>query len=180
MKYNYQILIEYDGLKFVGWQFQKNGKSVQEIIEKKLRKIFKKRIRIIGAGRTDKGVHALGQSANFFTNEKIDNKKKFLSSINFFLQKHLVSIIDIKIKNLNFNSRYDAKERTYEYKIINRESNLVIDKNRAWLVKNELNLKMLKKGAKILEGEHDYSTYRASSCSAKSPIRRVSKQSIIV
>ena len=175
MKYNYQILIEYDGLKFVGWQFQKNGKSVQEIIEKKLRKIFKKRIRIIGAGRTDKGVHALGQSANFFTNEKIDNKKKFLSSINFFLQKHSVSIIDIKIKNLNFNSRYDAKERTYEYKIINRESNLVIDKNRAWLVKNELNLKMLKKGAKILEGEHDYSTYRASSCSAKSPIRRVSK-----
>ena len=69
MKYNYQILIEYDGLNFVGWQFQKNGISIQETIEKKLKKILKKKIRIIGAGRTDKGVHALEQSANFFRQE---------------------------------------------------------------------------------------------------------------
>ncbi|MFL2852568.1 MAG: tRNA pseudouridine(38-40) synthase TruA [Candidatus Pelagibacter sp.] len=175
MRYNYQILIEYDGLNFVGWQFQKNGKSVQETIEKNLSKILKKKIKITGAGRTDKGVHALGQSANFLVDKKIENKKKFLNSINYFLQKYLISIIDIKIKNLSFNSRYDAKERTYEYKIINRESYLAINKNRAWLVKRELDLDILRKGAKILEGKHDYSTFRASSCSAKSPIRKISK-----
>ena len=70
MKFNYQLIIEYDGSNFVGWQFQKNGMSIQEIIEKKLKKIFKKKIRIIGAGRTDKGVHAFGQSANFLTDVK--------------------------------------------------------------------------------------------------------------
>ena len=175
MKYNYQILIEYDGLGFVGWQFQKNGNSVQETIEKNLRKIFKKKIRIIGAGRTDKGVHAFGQKANFFIAEKIEDKKKFLNSVNYFLRKHLISILDIKKKKLSFNSRYDAKERTYEYKIINRESNLAINRNRAWLVKKKLDLSILKKGAKVLEGKHDFSAYRSSSCSAKSPIRLISK-----
>ena len=98
MKSNYQILIEYDGLNFVGWQFQKNGISIQETIEKKLKKILKKNIRIIGAGRTDKGVHALGQCANFFVDKKIVNKKKFINSLNFFLRNNLISIIAIKKK----------------------------------------------------------------------------------
>ena len=89
MKYNYQIVIEYDGLNFVGWQFQKNGISIQEIIEKKLKKILKKKIKLIGAGRTDKGVHALGQNANFFTNKKIESEKTFLNSLNFFLKKKI-------------------------------------------------------------------------------------------
>ena len=84
MKYNYQLIIEYDGSSFVGWQFQKNGISVQETLEKNLKKIFKKKTRIIGAGRTDKGVHAIGQCANFLIDEKIENKEIFLNSINFF------------------------------------------------------------------------------------------------
>ena len=84
MFHNYQIKIEYDGSKFVGWQYQKNGISVQEILEKKLKKLLKKKIKIIGAGRTDKGVHAIGQSANFFFKDRIKDKKSFLNSINFF------------------------------------------------------------------------------------------------
>ena len=150
MKYNYQITIEYDGLNFVGWQFQKNGISIQEIIEKNLKKIFKKKIKIIGAGRTDKGVHALGQSANFFIEQKIDNSIKFLNSINYFLKKKSISIISIKKRKLDFNSRYNAKERIYIYKIINRQSNLVINDNRAWLVKKKIDVNLLKKGAKLL------------------------------
>ena len=173
MMHNYQIVIEYDGLNFVGWQFQKNGISIQETIEKTLKKILKENIRIIGAGRTDKGVHAIGQCANFFAKKKIENKEKFIVSVNFFLRKKFISIIDIKKKKLDFNSRYDAKERTYVYKITNRKSNLILDNNRAWLVKRKLNLRVLKQGAKLLKGTHDFSTFRSSSCSAKSPIKKM-------
>ena len=173
MEYNYLIKIEYDGTKFVGWQYQKNGISVQEVIEKKLKKYFKKKIRITGAGRTDKGVHALGQCANFLIKTKIENKKKFLSSINFFLRPHLISLLDVQKKKVDFNSRYDAKERFYEYKIVNRYSELAINKKKVWLIRKKLSLKLLKKGAKILEGRHDFSTFRASSCSAKSPIKKM-------
>ena len=85
--YNYQIIIEYDGPKFVGWQYQKNGLSIQEVIQKKLTKLLKQKIILVGAGRTDSGVHALGQSANFYFHTKINDYKKFLSSVNFFLKK---------------------------------------------------------------------------------------------
>ena len=169
MDHNYQIIIEYDGTKFVGWQYQKNGISVQEVLENKLTKLLKKKIKVLGAGRTDAGVHAIGQSANFLINEKIKNNKIFLNSINFFLNKHSISIIGIKKKNLNFHSRFNAKERTYLYKITNRYSSLALDKNRTWLIKKKINLSLLKKGAKILQGRHDFSTFRSSSCTAKSP-----------
>jgi len=171
--FNYQIKIEYDGSKFVGWQFQKNGISIQEKIEKTLKKIFKKKIKINGAGRTDKGVHAYGQFANFFVDNKIVDKKKFLNTINFFLVKSLISIIEVKEKNKEFHSRYDAKLRTYEYLIINRQGTLSINKNRAWHVKKKIDLKLMKKGAKMFEGTHDFSTFRASTCSAKSPVKRM-------
>jgi len=171
--FNYLIKIEYDGTEFVGWQFQKNGISVQEKIEKTLKKIFKSKIKIMGAGRTDKGVHANGQCANFIIKNKIGDTRKLLNSINFFLKNNLISILDIKKKKLNFHSRFDAKERIYEYCITNRLGSLSIDKNKAWHIKKKLNVKLLKKGAKILEGKHDFSTFRAASCSAKSPIKKL-------
>ena len=173
MMNNYQIIIEYDGTKFVGWQKQKNGISVQEILEKKIKKVLKEKIILIGAGRTDAGVHALAQSANFFTKKKILNFNRFLNSINFFLNKFSISIIDIKKKKFNFHSRYSAKERIYEYCIVNRYSSLALDKNRSWLIKNKMDLNLLKKGAKILIGKHDFSVFRASSCRAKSPIKKM-------
>ena len=133
--YNYLLKIEYDGTSFVGWQHQKNGISVQEKIEKALSKIFNSQIRINGAGRTDKGVHALGQYANFKVNKKIDSEKKFLNTINFFLKKNLISITKIKKKTNVFHSRHDAKERIYLYKIINRVGTLSLNKNKAWHIK---------------------------------------------
>ena len=136
--YNYLIKIEYDGTKFVGWQFQKNGISVQEKIEKALKKIFNTKIRVNGAGRTDKGVHAFGQFANFFAKKKIEDKNKFLNSINFFLRKNLISIIKIKEKKLSFHARHQAKERIYEYQIVNRQGSLSIDKNKSWHIKKKL------------------------------------------
>ena len=87
--FNYQIIIEYLGTNYVGWQIQKNGTSIQSIIQKALTKVLKTKIKINGSGRTDAGVHALGQSANFMVNQEIKNKYKFLNSINFFLKKNL-------------------------------------------------------------------------------------------
>ena len=171
--FNYLLKIEYDGSKYVGWQFQKNGRSIQEEIEKALHKIFQSKIRVNGAGRTDKGVHAYGQYANFLTQRVIKDETRFLKSINFFLRKNFISIIKIKKKNINFHPRFSAKERVYEYKIINREADLSLARNKAWHVKKKINIKLLKKGARIFEGTHDFSTFRSTSCSAKSPIKKM-------
>ena len=98
MRSNYQIIIEYDGTNYNGWQYQKNGTSIQNEIEKALKKVLKKKIKVIGSGRTDTGVHAVGQSANFLCN-RIEDVKKFLNSLNYFLSKKNISINSIKKKN---------------------------------------------------------------------------------
>ena len=121
---NYLIRIEYEGTNFVGWQSQKNGKSIQDTIEKVLKKILKTKIRIIGAGRTDKGVHALSQYASFKVKKNIENEKVFLESANHFLKNKLISILDIRKKSKNFHARHSAKLRTYEYIIANDSINL--------------------------------------------------------
>ena len=175
---NYLLKIEYDGTEFVGWQYQKNGRSVQGRIEKVLFKILKSKTRIVGAGRTDKGVHAINQYANFKTKKKIVDKKKFIKSLNFFLKDDKISILKIYEKNLNFSARFNAKKRVYIYIIINRESPLSLDKNRAWHIQRKLNINLLKRGAKILKGKHDFSTFRASSCTSKSPIKNI--QSVMI
>jgi tRNA pseudouridine38-40 synthase len=171
--FNYLLKIEYEGTNFVGWQSQKNGKSIQDSVEVALKKALKTKTRIIGAGRTDKGVHAYSQFANFKTKKKIDNKKVFIDSINFFLKEKLISVLEIKEKKENFHARFSAKLRTYEFLIINRQGTLSVNKNRAWHVKKKIDLNLMKKGAKILEGTHDFSIFRAASCSAKSPIKKM-------
>jgi len=178
LRSNYQIIIEYDGTTYNGWQYQKNGTSIQNEIEKALRKILKKKIRVIGSGRTDAGVHAIGQSANFFC-DKIENDKKLLNSLNYFLSKKNISICSIKKKNLKFHSRFDAKKRIYKYMIVNRKNFLVLDKNRAWLVKKKLNINYMKKAIKLFSGTHNFNAFRSSSCSAKSPVRTIEKSSLI-
>ena len=171
--YNFLIKIEYDGTKFVGWQYQKNGVSIQEKIEQALKKVLNCNIKIIGAGRTDKGVHAFSQFANFLVTKKIEDNNKFLNSMNFFLSKNLISIIEVKEKKKDFHARHHAKERVYEYQIVNRQGSLSIDKNKSWHIKKKIDMNLLKKGARLLEGTHDFSTFRAASCSAKSPIKKM-------
>ena len=149
--YNYLLKVEYDGTDYSGWQYQKNGNSIQEKIENVLYKILQRKIRIIGAGRTDKGVHAFGQHANFKINKKIQNKGKLLNSLNFFLRQNFISIIYIKKKNLIFHSRHNAKERIYEYNIINREGTLSLYNNKAWHVKTKLDINLLK-GSQNIRG----------------------------
>ena len=104
----YQILIEYVGTGFIGWQIQPKGKSIQKLIQLKISKLLKEKIKLVGSGRTDTGVHAMEQSAHFDTKSKIENLNKFLKSINFFLNSELVSIKKIKKKNLTFHERFYA------------------------------------------------------------------------
>ena len=171
----YQIIIEYDGTNFVGWQMQKNGLSVQEAIQKILIKVLKQKIILYGSGRTDSGVHALEQSAHFIIKKKIDNKLTFLNTVNFFLNKKKISILDLKKKTQVFHARYSAKKRTYKYIIINRIAPLTLELNKAWHLKSVLDIKLMKKAGEILQGTRDFSTFRSSSCSAKSAIRTLEK-----
>ena len=173
--FTHQIIVEYLGTNFVGWQIQKNGLSVQEVLEKVLSKFLKEKIRVIGSGRTDSGVHASEQSAHFKTKHKIIDKNIFINSVNFFLSKYSVSILDIKKRPSKFHARHSANERIYKYFIINRHSPLVLEKNKAWHIKKKLDVKIMRKGADILKGTHNFSTFRASSCQAKSPIKTMKK-----
>ena len=173
--YIYQVIIEYDGTNFVGWQMQTNGMSIQETIQKTLTKMLKQKITLHGSGRTDSGVHAIAQSAHFLTKKKIDNQYLFLNTLNFFLNKKKISILKVNKKKKNFHARYSAKKRTYKYIIINRHAPLSLDTNKAWHVKSSLNIILMKKAAKLLQGTKDFSTYRSSSCGAESPIRTLEK-----
>ena len=112
--HRYQILIEYVGTNFVGWQIQSKGKSIQKLIQTKISKILKEKILLVGSGRTDAGVHALEQSAHFECKEEIQNLNKFLNSVNHFVNDMNVSIISIKKKNINFHARFSAKQRIYK------------------------------------------------------------------
>ena len=170
----YKIKIEYEGTPFVGWQFQKNGKSIQEVLQKAIFKFSKEKVTVIGAGRTDSGVHALGQTAHFDLKKKI-NKKKILPAINQNIENNSVTVLKVNKANKKFHARHDAKKRTYRYLIVNRQSPLALQKNKAWHIRKKLDLLSMKKGAKFLLGTHDFSTFRASACGAKSPIRTMEK-----
>ena len=173
--YRYQILIEYVGTSFVGWQIQKKGKSIQKTIQLTLSNLLKQKIVLISAGRTDAGVHSTEQSAHFDSKNKIQNIDKIIKSLNFFLNKKMISIINIKKKNINFHARYSAKERIYLYIINNRFSTSTINKDREWHIRKKLDIKLIRKGSKKLIGTHDFSTFRSSNCGAKSPVRTINK-----
>jgi len=173
----YKIKIEYEGTPFVGWQFQKNGQSVQEVLQKAIFNFSKEKVVVIGAGRTDSGVHALAQVAHFDLKKKI-KKKSLLPAINQNIGNKPVTVLKINKANKKFHARFDAKKRTYQYIIINRQSPLTLQKNKAWHIRKKLDIKTMKKGTKLLLGTHDFSTFRASSCGAKSPIKTMEKISI--
>jgi len=169
--HRYQILIEYVGTNFIGWQIQPKGKSIQKLIQTKLSKLLKEKISLVGSGRTDSGVHANAQSAHFDCKKEIQNINKFLKSVNHFVNSMSISILNIKKKSMNFHARFSAKQRVYKYIIFNRLSCPSIEKERGWHIIKKLDVSLMKQGAKKLLGTQDFSTFRSSSCNAKSPIR---------
>ena len=173
----FKIKIEYDGTPFVGWQFQKNGLSIQKVLQDAIFLFSQEKVIVTGAGRTDSGVHALAQIAHFDLKKKV-KKNKFIKGINQHIGNKPVTILSVKKVKKKFHARFHAKKRTYQYIIINRESPLALQKNKAWHIRKKLNVEAMKKGTKLLLGTHDFSTFRASSCGAKSPIKTLKKVSI--
>jgi len=173
----FKIKIEYDGTSFVGWQFQKNGLSIQKVLQDAIFLFSQEKVIVTGAGRTDSGVHALAQIAHFDLKKKV-KKDKFIKGINQHIGNKPVTILSVKKVKKKFHARFNAKKRTYQYIIINRESPLALQKNKAWHIRKKLNVEAMKKGTKLLLGTHDFSTFRASSCGAKSPIKTLKKVTI--
>ena len=173
----YKIKIEYDGTPFVGWQFQTNGLSIQQVLQDAIFKFSQEKVVITGAGRTDSGVHALTQVAHFDLKKKI-KEKNFIKGVNQHIGNKPLTILRIKKVKNKFHARFDAKKRTYEYIIVNRQSPLALEKDKAWHIRKKLNIKAMKKGAKLLKGTHDFSTFRSSSCQAKSPIKTLKSASV--
>ena len=173
----YKIMIEYDGTPFVGWQLQKNGLSVQEVLQNAIFNFSQEKVVVTGAGRTDSGVHALTQVAHFDLKKKV-KENKFIHGVNQHIGKKPVTVLSIKKERKKFHARFNATKRNYQYIIINRQSPLALQKNKAWHIRKKLDLKTMKKGAQLLLGTHDFSTFRASSCGAKSPIKTMEKISI--
>ena len=178
----YKIHIEYEGTNLVGWQKQKNGLSVQEILENTLFELTGEKKIIQGAGRTDSGVHALNQVAHFDIIKKIktDALRDGLNShIKKLYKRVKISVLKCKKVKKNFNARFDAKERTYLYKILDRRAPPAIQNKKIWHVKKKLDEKLMKKASKTLEGKHDFTSFRSTDCQAKSPIKTINSIKII-
>ena len=174
----YKIIIEYDGTPFVGWQKQENGRSIQESIESAIKKIFEEEVVIFGAGRTDAGVHAIGQTAHFDIKKKSFDAYVIKNALNDHLRPLPISILDVEEVDENFHARFDAIQRKYLYRIINRKSPLTIEKGRAWQVHKSLSVEPMKKCIPLIEGKHDFTTFRSANCQSESPIKTIDEVKI--
>ncbi len=170
----YKIIIEYDGLDFVGWQSQDNGISIQESIEKACKKLFKEKVMLFGARRTDAGVHAKGQVAHFDVSKEmqLDNIR---DGLNQYLRPLPIAILEAKEVKEDFHARFSAKLRTYEYLVINRRPPLTIERNKAWCVYSKLNKEEMTQASKLFEGRHDFSSFRSVNCQSNSSIKTINK-----
>ncbi len=172
----YKIIIEYLGTNFHGWQRQKNKISIQEILENALRKLLQENIRTTVSGRTDAGVHAKAQVVHFDTN-KIMTLDRMLLGINYYLLKEKngdkVSVKKITKVNFDFNARFSAKEKIYNYYIVNDVSRDTFMYSRSWWVRKRLDVENMKYAASFLVGKHDFTSFRAKGCQASSPIKTI-------
>ena len=170
----YKLTIEYDGQLFVGWQRQKNGPSVQEAIETAFSAFCGHTVTIRGAGRTDAGVHALGQVAHADLH-RVWRPDVLRDALNAHLRPNLVAILNVEPVADTFDARFSALRRHYLYRIINRRAPLTRDCGGAWLVKRVLDANVMHEAAQILVGTHDFSTFRASECQAMNPVRTLER-----
>jgi tRNA pseudouridine38-40 synthase len=173
---NIKLTIEYDGTNYHGWQMQPNGPTIQSVLEEAVSTFLGAPTRVTGSGRTDAGVHALGQVANFRCGCEPDLHR---------LRRGLTALTptDISIKNAeivpeSFDARRDARSRTYEYRILNRPSPSPFYLNYAWHLHDTLDVRRMGKAVRCLEGEHDFSSFRASGCDAPHPVRTVYRTSV--
>ncbi len=177
----YKITIEYDGTNTLGWQRQLDGPSIQEYLEIAISQLNpnKQAIIVQGAGRTDCGVHALAQVAHFDIDREIEGWR-LRDAINFHLRTQNAPVVVLEAISVpeTFNARFSAQGRGYIYRILNRRSPSALDNNRVWWVPVNLDIEKMRQGASYLLGYHDFSSFRAAACQAKSPLKTLDKLEI--
>ena len=166
----YKLTIEYDGAGLVGWQRQENGPSVQAALEDAIAKFCGEQVTVYGAGRTDAGVHALGQVAH------IDLAKKspadtVRDAINAHLRPAAIAVLAAEIAPVDFHARFDAIQRHYSYRILNRRAPPALERGQVWHVGAPCDAGAMHEAGQILVGKHDFSSFRAAECQAKSPVK---------
>ena len=175
----YKLTLEYDGTNTLGWQRQLDGPSIQEYLEKVLEILSGTHSEVAAAGRTDAGVHAIAQVAHIDFETKMESWKiREAFNANLRQLEAPVSVLEIEEVSNDFHARFSATGRGYIYKILNRRAPSVLHANRVWWVPVELDIKAMKKGAKYLLGNHDFTSFRAAACQAKSPIKTLDRLDI--
>lgn len=175
----YRILIEYNGTPYVGWQRQDNGPSVQGAIEDAVDGFCGERVSVRGAGRTDAGVHAVGQVGHFDLSKEWP-PETVRNALNAHLAKakQTVAILNADQAPNDFDARFSATKRHYLYRIVNRSAPLSLEARRAWRVARPLNPEAMHEAAQILVGRHDFTTFRSVQCQANSPVRTLDRLDI--
>ncbi|NMA97281.1 MAG: tRNA pseudouridine(38-40) synthase TruA [Phyllobacteriaceae bacterium] len=166
----YKLIIEYDGTPFCGWQRQADRMSVQQALEEAIERFSGETVTTQAAGRTDAGVHALGQVAHFDLSKTWD-RFRIREALNYHLRPHPAAIIECEAVGEEFEARFSAKARHYEYRILNRRAPAAIERNQVWHVPVPLDAARMHEAAQLILGRHDFSTFRSSECQASSPIR---------
>jgi tRNA pseudouridine38-40 synthase len=174
----YKLTIEYDGTPFVGWQAQDNGPSVQSALTDAIAAFAGTRTMVSGAGRTDAGVHALGQVAHVDLDKDWDNDS-VRDAINFHLRPQPVAVLAAQQVATDFDARFSATRRHYLYRIVNRRADLTLDRNRVWRVPRALDAAAMHDAARHLVGRHDFTTFRSSECQAKSPVKTLDRLDVL-
>lgn len=172
----FKLIIEYDGGPYAGWQSQANARAVQDAVEDAIERIGGERPRLTAAGRTDAGVHALHQVAHVdLTKDWRPGNLRDGLNAHLKLMDDLVSIIAIERVDANFDARFSARKRYYLYRISNRRAPPALDKHRVWHVPRKLNADAMHEAAQRLVGRHDFTTFRATNCQAKSPVKTLDR-----
>ena len=177
MEKKYLLLIEYEGTAYHGWQVQINAITIQEVVEKCLSRILNTRTTVLSSGRTDAGVHSEGLPAHFVTESKMSMGEIQLA-LNSLLP-HDISIREVREVPMSFNARGSAKSKLYRYTILNRDYPSALNFRRSWFIPHELDIRAMQNAAKYLLGEHDFTSFRAGNCNAKSPVRTMKRVEII-
>jgi tRNA pseudouridine38-40 synthase len=174
----YKLTIEYDGTPFVGWQAQDNGPSVQSVLGDAIAAFAGERASVSGAGRTDAGVHALGQVAHVDLSKEWDTDS-VRDAINFHLRPQPIAVLAAEKTTPDFDARFSAIKRHYLYRIINRRADLALAHTRAWRVPRPLDAAAMHDAAQELVGRHDFTTFRSSECQAKSPLKTLDRLDVL-
>lgn len=173
----YRLLIEYDGTHFVGWQQQSEGCSVQGALKVAILKFSGESVSVRGAGRTDSGVHALGQVAHFDLMKDWD-PFRVQEAINFHLRPQAIAVLECAAAKSGFDARFSATKRHYVYRILCRRAPPVLERNRVWWLNHDLDADAMAAAAKILVGHHDFTTFRAAQCQALSPFKTIDAMTV--